>query len=272
MPELPEVETSRRGIEPHLVGYPIIQAVVRSSNLRWAVPREIHTLDNQLILSVKRRAKYLLLELSSSWIIIHLGMSGSLRIVPNCQLPSKHDHIDLIMGNGCILRYNDPRRFGFWLWSRRLSEESIFKNLGPEPLSESFNTDYLYTKLRNRKTCIKQLLMNKTIVVGIGNIYANESLFFSNIFPGRPASSLTIEEVAKLVSSIKEILKQSIDLGGTTIRNFLQSDGSPGRFHHRLRVYGRHGSPCFICGTVIMSSRHNQRRTLWCPRCQPLGI
>jgi formamidopyrimidine-DNA glycosylase len=270
MPELPEVEVSRRGIEPYLVDYLILHAVVRNSNLRWTIPREIHALENQYIFSVRRRAKYLLIELLSGWIIIHLGMSGTLRIIQSHQLPSKHDHVDLVMSNGYTLRYNDPRRFGSWLWSKRLDDNTIFKDLGPEPLSESFNANYLYIRLRSRKVCIKKLLMNKTIVVGIGNIYANESLFASNIFPGRPSSPLILEEVAKLVSSVKKILQHSIDCGGTTIRNFSQSDGSSGKFYRRLKIYGRHGLPCFICGAMIMSSKHNQRRTLWCPRCQPL--
>ncbi|NIF24103.1 MULTISPECIES: bifunctional DNA-formamidopyrimidine glycosylase/DNA-(apurinic or apyrimidinic site) lyase [Pantoea] len=268
MPELPEVETSRRGIEPHLVGETILHAVVRNGRLRWPVSQEIHALSDQPVISVQRRAKYLLIELPHGWIIVHLGMSGSLRVLPH-ELPAeKHDHVDLVMSNGKVLRYTDPRRFGAWLWSNDLAGSSVLAHLGPEPLSEAFNTDYLFEKSRGKRTVVKQWLMDNKIVVGVGNIYASESLFTAGIAPDRPAYSLSKDEVALLVSTIKAVLLRSIEQGGTTLRDFLQSDGKPGYFAQELQVYGRAGEPCRACGTPIVSGKHGQRSTFWCPNCQ----
>lgn len=268
MPELPEVETSRRGIEPHLVGATILHAVVRNGRLRWPVSDEIHTLSDQPVLSVQRRAKYLLLELPTGWIIVHLGMSGSLRILPE-ELPAeKHDHVDLVMSNGKVLRYTDPRRFGAWLWTKELEGHNVLAHLGPEPLSEEFSGAWLYEKSKRKKTAIKPWLMDNKLVVGVGNIYASESLFVAGIHPDRLACSLSQEECERLVQSIKAVLLRSIEQGGTTLRDFLQSDGKPGYFAQELQVYGREGEPCRACGTPISAGKHAQRSTYWCRRCQ----
>ena len=268
MPELPEVETSRRGIEPHLVGEKILHAVVRNSRLRWPVSQEIHALSDQPVLSVQRRAKYLLLELPHGWIIIHLGMSGSLRVLPEEQPAAKHDHVDLVMSNGKVLRYTDPRRFGAWLWSTDPEGSNVLAHLGPEPLSDAFSGDYLYQKSRGKRTAVKQWLMDNKVVVGVGNIYASESLFTAGILPDRPAMSLSDEEAQRLAATIKAVLLRSIEQGGTTLRDFLQSDGKPGYFAQELQVYGRAGEPCRACGTPIASGKHGQRSTFWCPNCQ----
>lgn len=268
MPELPEVETSRRGIEPHLVGETILHAVVRNPRLRWPVSTEIHELSNQPVLSVQRRAKYLLLELPAGWIIIHLGMSGSLRVLPEVIPAAKHDHVDLMMSNGKVLRYTDPRRFGAWLWSSDLQGSRVLAHLGPEPLSDQFNADYLFEKARNKRTAIKPWLMDNKIVVGVGNIYASESLFAAGILPDRPAMALSREEAARLVAVIKAVLLRSIEQGGTTLRDFLQSDGKPGYFAQELQVYGRAGEPCRVCSTPVDSTKHGQRSTFFCRTCQ----
>ena len=268
MPELPEVETSRRGIEPHLVGEKILHAVVRNSRLRWPVSQEIQALSDQPVLSVQRRAKYLLLELPHGWIIIHLGMSGSLRVLPEEQPAAKHDHVDLVMSNGKVLRYTDPRRFGAWLWSTDPEGSNVLAHLGPEPLGDAFSGDYLYEKSRGKRTAVKQWLMDNKVVVGVGNIYASESLFTAGILPDRPAMSLSNEEAQRLAATIKAVLLRSIEQGGTTLRDFLQSDGKPGYFAQELQVYGRAGEPCRACGTPIVSGKHGQRSTYWCPNCQ----
>ncbi|MBV4414249.1 bifunctional DNA-formamidopyrimidine glycosylase/DNA-(apurinic or apyrimidinic site) lyase [Enterobacteriaceae bacterium YMB-R22] len=268
MPELPEVETSRRGIEPHLVGATILHAVVRNGRLRWPVSDEIHALSDQPVLSVRRRAKYLLLELPAGWIIIHLGMSGSLRILPAELPPQKHDHLDLVMSNGKILRYTDPRRFGAWLWTKALEGHSVLAHLGPEPLSDEFSGTWLYEKSKRKKTAIKPWLMDNKLVVGVGNIYASESLFAAGIHPDRLASSLSVEECCRLAQSIKAVLLRSIEQGGTTLRDFLQSDGKPGYFAQELQVYGREKEPCRVCGTPVSAGKHGQRSTYWCRHCQ----
>jgi formamidopyrimidine-DNA glycosylase len=268
MPELPEVETSRRGIEPYLKGHTIMHAVVRNSRLRWPVSAEILALSDQPVLSVQRRAKYLLVELNTGWIIIHLGMSGSLRVLPEETEPGKHDHVDLVMDTGHVLRYTDPRRFGAWLWSTDLAGSNVLSHLGPEPLSEDFTADYLFEKSRTRKSPIKPWLMDNKLVVGVGNIYASESLFVAGISPDRPPHSLKRDETALLVSTIKAVLLRSIEQGGTTLKDFLQSDGKPGYFAQELQVYGRAGEPCRVCGTLIESKKHAQRTTFFCPRCQ----
>ncbi len=268
MPELPEVETSRRGIEPHLVGETIVHAVVRNPRLRWPVSSEIHALSDRPVLSVQRRAKYLLLELPEGWIIIHLGMSGSLRILPHDMPAAKHDHVDLVMSNGKVLRYTDPRRFGAWLWSTDLAASNVLAHLGPEPLSDDFTSDYLWQKSRSKKSAIKPWLMDNKLVVGVGNIYASESLFAAGILPDRVANAITPEEAELLVRTIKAVLLRSIEQGGTTLRDFLQTDGKPGYFAQQLQVYGRAGEPCRVCGTPILSAKHAQRSTFWCPLCQ----
>lgn len=268
MPELPEVETSRRGIEPWVAGHRITQAIVRNARLRWPVSEEIIALRDRPVLSVQRRAKYLLLELSNGWIIIHLGMSGSLRVLPQPLPPEKHDHVDLLMSNGCTIRYTDPRRFGAWLWAKDLKSSKVLAHLGPEPLSETFSGGWLFNQSRNKRTLIKPWLMDNKLVVGVGNIYASESLFVAGILPGRPAGSLTENEAGLLAQTIKAVLLRSIEQGGTTLRDFMQSDGKPGYFVQELQVYGRAGQPCRVCGLPIQLARHGQRSTFYCAGCQ----
>lgn len=268
MPELPEVETSRRGIEPHLAGNILHYAIVRNSKLRWPVSEKIKTLLDEPILSVKRRAKYLLIELNQGWIIVHLGMSGSVRILPEEQPEEKHDHIDLVFRDGKVLRYTDPRRFGAWLWCEDLATSSVLAHLGPEPLSAQFNAQYLYQQSKNKKIAIKPWLMDNKLVVGVGNIYANEALFSSGIMPDRKASSLTEQECDVLVNAIKTVLTRSIEQGGTTLKDFLQSDGKPGYFAQELFVYGRKDKACLICGHTIESIKQGQRSTFFCRHCQ----
>ncbi|NIH12035.1 MAG: bifunctional DNA-formamidopyrimidine glycosylase/DNA-(apurinic or apyrimidinic site) lyase [Serratia symbiotica] len=270
MPELPEVETSRRGIEPYLVGHSIQYAIVRNARLRWPVSEQILTLSDQPVHSVQRRAKYLLIELEHGWIIVHLGMSGSLRMLrkENQDAAGKHDHIDLVISNGMILRYTDPRRFGAWLWCEDLAASNVLVHLGPEPLSEAFNGTYLYKKSRNKRMRLKPWLMDNKLVVGVGNIYASESLFSAGILPDRQADSLNKTEADLLAATIKEVLQRSIEQGGTTLRDFLQSDGKPGYFTQELQVYGRAGEPCRACGLPIESTKHGQRSTFFCCHCQ----
>lgn len=268
MPELPEVETSRRGIEPYLAGHQIVHAEVRNGRLRWPVSPEILALRGQPVIGVHRRAKYLLVELAQGWIIIHLGMSGSLRILPVGTPAEKHDHVDLVMDNGKLLRYTDPRRFGAWLWCDDLATSNVLAHLGPEPLSDGFDADYLFKKSRSRRTLIKPWLMDNKLVVGVGNIYASESLFVAGIRPDRAAGSLSEAEAALLVTTIKAVLQRSIEQGGTTLRDFLQSDGKPGYFAQELQVYGRAGEACRICGTPIETVKHGQRSTFFCRCCQ----
>ncbi|WP_312973713.1 bifunctional DNA-formamidopyrimidine glycosylase/DNA-(apurinic or apyrimidinic site) lyase [Atlantibacter sp.] len=268
MPELPEVETSRRGIEPHLVGETILHAVVRNGRLRWPVSDEIHALNDKPVISVQRRAKYLLIELPDGWIIVHLGMSGSLRVLPHDMPAEKHDHVDLVMSNGKVLRYTDPRRFGAWLWTPSLEGHNVLAHLGPEPLSDEFNGEYLHQKCARKKVAIKPWLMDNKLVVGVGNIYASESLFAAGIHPDKLAQALSKEECELLATAIKAVLLRSIEQGGTTLRDFLQSDGKPGYFAQELQVYGREGEPCRVCGTPIQAGKHGQRRTYWCRRCQ----
>lgn len=268
MPELPEVETSRRGIEPHLVGATILHAVIRNGRLRWPVSDEIYRLSDTPVLSVQRRAKYLLIELPNGWMIVHLGMSGSLRVLMEDTPPGKHDHVDLVLSNGKILRYTDPRRFGAWLWTASLEGHPALAHLGPEPLSEAFNDAYLFEKSRKRKVAVKTWIMDNKLVVGVGNIYASESLFAAGIHPDRLASSLSVAEAMRLTQAIKDVLTRSIIQGGTTLRDFQQTDGKPGYFAQALQVYGREGEACRQCGTAIKSGKHGQRSTWWCPLCQ----
>lgn len=268
MPELPEVETSRRGIETHLVGNIIQYAVVRNGRLRWPVSEQIKSLSDEVILSVQRRAKYLLIELRQGWIVIHLGMSGSLRILLEELPEEKHDHIDLVLKDGKVLRYTDPRRFGAWLWCDDLATSSVLAHLGPEPLSDEFNAQYLFEQAAKRKIAIKPWLMDNKVVVGVGNIYANEALFAAGISPEKITNTLTLEQSEGLVTQIKKVLRRSIEQGGTTLKDFLQSDGKPGYFAQELFVYGKKGEPCLMCGTPIMSIKQGQRSTFYCPQCQ----
>lgn len=268
MPELPEVETSRRGILPYLKGQIIKQVVVRQPKLRWPIDMAISDAQGQIIIDIKRRAKYLLLKLTQNWIVIHLGMSGSLRILDSYQAPDKHDHVDLVLENGVTLRYTDPRRFGSWLWTNSIDELKQLKHLGLEPLSDEFSANYLFEKATNRNIPLKSWIMDNHIVVGVGNIYASESLFMAKINPHRKVSSLTLAEFERLVTAIKQVLTKSIEQGGTTLKDFVQSDGKPGYFVQKLQVYGREGEECLICKSDIKSHRIGQRNTFYCEKCQ----
>lgn len=268
MPELPEVETSRRGIEPHIVDQIIQEVRVRQPRLRYPVSDEIIHLKNQRVLSVQRRAKYLLLELERGWIIIHLGMSGSVRILPLSHPVNKHDHIDVVLSNGPLLRYTDPRRFGAWLWVDDLAACKLLANLGPEPLSEDFNASYLQSCVGKRTVPVKTWIMDNHVVVGVGNIYACESLFKAKILPERPINTLTQDEIKRLVQVIKSVIAEAILQGGTTLKDFLQADGKPGYFVQQLQVYGRKGQNCPDCETAISVIKLGQRSTYFCSICQ----
>ena len=268
MPELPEVETSRQGILPYLKGQIIKQIVIRQPKLRWEIDEAIFSVQGQTIVDVKRRAKYLLLQLTQGWIVIHLGMSGSLRILLTPQAANKHDHVDLVLNNGTTLRYTDPRRFGAWLWTTAIDDLPQLKLLGPEPLSADFTADYLHKKIKTRQVPIKTMIMENSVVVGVGNIYASESLFMAKINPNRKANSLSILELQQLVIAIKQVLTKSIEQGGTTLKDFLQSDGKPGYFAQKLQVYGRAGEQCYVCKNQIKSQKLGQRNTFYCEYCQ----
>ncbi len=270
MPELPEVETTRRGIEPHLLGRRVIGLVIRQRQLRWPVP---HTLDRalpgQIIRGVHRRGKYLLLATDVGTAILHLGMSGSLRLVP-CAAPiGKHDHVDIQLDSGQSLRLTDPRRFGALLWTAEPAEQhELLAKLGPEPLSDDFDGAHLFNSACKRKVAVKQFIMDSHIVVGVGNIYASEALFMAGIHPTRPAGRVSRDRYNALASAIKHILAASIKMGGTTLRDFVGGDGKPGYFKQTLRVYDRLGEPCRQCGAPIRSKRIGQRSSFYCVQCQ----
>ena len=272
MPELPEVEITRQGITPHIVGKTVSQVIVRNGNLRRKVRPDLPQIIAHARLNrTQRRAKYIILEFDLGVLIIHLGMSGSLRIIlPNSSTPlKKHDHIDLLFIDGTILRYHDPRRFGLFEWFYGVSENaSILQNLGVEPLDEEFNGTYLDQHLNNKKLPIKTALMSGKIVVGVGNIYANEALFMAKISPKRLSGCLKRQECNALSEVIKEVLQQSIQNGGSTLRDFTHSDGSHGYFQQYYRVYGKENAPCSICGTLIERMVQNQRSSFFCPNCQ----
>lgn len=269
MPELPEVETVRRGITPHLIGHTVEKVVIRHPRLRWAIPATLKKrLPGHAIASVKRRAKYLLIGFGHGTLIIHLGMSGSLRILPAATPAQNHDHFDLILDNGACLRLRDPRRFGAVLWSADASGHPLLKELGPEPLERQFNGAYLHEMSRERRGPVKQFLMDSKVVVGVGNIYVNEALFAAGIHPQRPAGCLTREECTRLATAIKSVLRTAIRAGGTTLRDFTGAEGRPGHFQQKLKVYGRAGEPCPGCGQPILHLRQGQRSSYYCLNCQ----
>ena len=269
MPELPEVETSRRGIEPHLVNKTIKNIEIRQHKLRWPIPENLASLaTGKKIREVCRRAKYIYLKLDNGSIIIHLGMSGSLRICKKNTLPEKHDHIDICVSNK-ILRLRDPRKFGCVLWSPSdINEHKLIKPLGPEPLTTEFNANYLHQKANKRQCSIKALIMNSHIVVGIGNIYASESLFRAGINPKRKAGNISLKRLQLLVDAIKQILAEAIKQGGTTLRDFTAESGQPGYFAQKLLVYGKTGEDCSCCGQAIKQFNQQARSTFYCPQCQ----
>lgn len=270
MPELPEVETTCRGISPHIKNNIITKIVVRNRNLRWPIPTGLNIkLKNQKIISVTRRAKYLLVKTKVGTLIIHLGMSGSLRILPTTEAIEKHDHFEIQFKNGICLRLRDPRRFGSVLWTKNDPlKHKLLINLGPEPLVNEFNAELLFEKSRKRKTSIKQFIMNAKIVVGVGNIYASEALFLSKIHPKRLAGKLSKAQSLLLTKAIKKILKQAIKQGGTTLKDFTASDGKPGYFSQKLKVYNRASEPCFTCKKPIKQITLGQRSTFYCSNCQ----
>ena len=268
MPELPEVEITRRGIEPHLTGRTITSVEVREPRLRWRVPAEVSLLAGCTIVSVKRRAKYLLLDCGRGHLILHLGMSGSLRIVQHGLPAEKHDHFDLTLGAE-TLRLRDPRRFGAVLWtSASPQDHRLLAGLGVEPLSASFNAAHLHALSRGHRVAIKLFLMDAKNVVGVGNIYANESLFRAGIHPRTKAGRLSTERCARLVAEVKATLKAAIRAGGSSLRDFVHSDGSSGYAQQHYWVYGKAGEPCRKCGTPIRRLVMGQRATFYCPSCQ----
>lgn len=270
MPELPEVETTKRGIEPHVVGETLVEVEIRQSKLRWPVSEEIAALKGQVILSVSRRAKYVLLEFATGYAMWHLGMSGSLRLVEaeDKDMFGKHDHIDWQLSNGKILRYHDPRRFGALLWVEDIEDNAHLNHLGPEPLSDDFDVDYLFQKSRNKKAPIKTFIMDGKVVVGVGNIYANEALFLAGIRPTIAAGRLSKARYVALVEQIKTVLAKAIEQGGTTLKDFVGGDGKPGYFAQQLNVYGRGGEKCPSCDTLLKEIRQGQRATVYCSACQ----
>ena len=294
MPELPEVETTLRGIAPHMQNQTIAHVIVRDSRLRWPIPAEIRLAEGQRVTGLRRRGKYLLLDLEQGGLIIHLGMSGSLRVLLEPRAPGKHDHFDIVMESGVMesgvmdsgvpeskavesdelessvcVRFNDPRRFGAFLWSGKgAGSHDLLAQLGPEPLSDAFTADYLYQHARGRKVAVKNFIMNGHIVVGVGNIYASEALFMAGIHPQRAAGRVSRVRYQGLVEAIQDVLGRAIERGGTTLRDFVNSDGSPGYFAQELLVYGRAGHACFQCGSSIRQKVIGQRSSYFCPACQ----
>ncbi len=269
MPELPEVETTRSGIEPHLLGKTIQGIVIRQPRLRWPIPQSLkQCLPGQQVLAVERRAKYLFLRLTQGTVIIHLGMSGSLRVLPAKSQPGKHDHVDLIFGKQC-LRLHDPRRFGALLWTVvDPNKHKLIQHLGPEPLSSKFDGHYLYHLSCNRRIAIKNLIMDSKAVVGVGNIYASESLFRAGIHPARQSNRIALKRYMLLADKIKQVLQEAIIQGGTTLKDFQHEDGSAGYFAQKLQVYGRENAPCLHCEHPIMRRVIGQRSSFYCPNCQ----
>ena len=270
MPELPEVETTRRGIEAHILGNTISRVVVRNASLRWPVPRNLSkVLAGMKVESLARRGKYLLLGFSSGSVIIHLGMSGSLRIVDCDTARHKHDHVEFVFQNNKCLRLRDPRRFGAVLYtSKDPLQHKLLAKLGPEPLQRDFSGQHLYNRSRGRKVAVKLFIMNSRVVVGVGNIYANEALYLAGIHPKRIAGRLSAERFDRLCQAIKNVLRAAIKSGGTTLRDFTAEDGRPGYFQQKLNVYGKAGEPCPGCGTPIKHITLGQRATYFCPHCQ----
>ncbi|SDN84281.1 DNA-(apurinic or apyrimidinic site) lyase [Halomonas shengliensis] len=274
MPELPEVETTRRGIAPHIEGRVITEVIVRQPRLRVPVPGDlVERLVGARVGALSRRAKYLLLPLvggeATGTLLWHLGMSGSLRIARLGELPRKHDHLDLVLDDGALLRFHDPRRFGFVDWlAGSVEQDPRLARLGPEPLSDAFDGARLHRLSRGRRVAVKPFLMDNAVVVGVGNIYASEALFLAGIDPRRAAGRISAERYARLAAAAKEVLAAAITQGGTTLRDFVGGTGEPGYFKQRLNVYGRHGQPCRRCGAELRLVTLGQRASVYCPHCQ----
>ncbi|HFQ92073.1 MAG TPA: bifunctional DNA-formamidopyrimidine glycosylase/DNA-(apurinic or apyrimidinic site) lyase [Chromatiales bacterium] len=270
MPELPEVETTRRGIARHVTGRTVTQVVVRNPHLRRPVPGRLQReLPGQVFTAVERRGKYLLLRAGTGTVLAHLGMSGVLRVIDARVPPGKHDHVDFVMSGGRCLRFTDPRRFGLVLWTRcDPLRHPLLRHLGPEPLRDAFDGAYLFACSRGRRVAVKAFIMDARVVVGVGNIYANEALFAAGIDPRRAAGRISRQRHERLAACVKAILKQAIERGGTTLRDFSDSEGRPGYFAQELMVYGREGAPCKLCGATLRRISQGQRSTWYCPRCQ----
>jgi formamidopyrimidine-DNA glycosylase len=270
MPELPEVETTLRGIASHLTGQQVRDIVIRNPSLRWPIPPKLpELLRGRTIRQLQRRAKYLLLAFDHGTLILHLGMSGSLRILTAPTPADRHDHFDLALQNGTVLRLRDPRRFGAVLWHEgEIAQHPLLAGLGPEPLQDGFSAAHLYAATRKRKAAIKQVIMDSHVVVGVGNIYANEALFRAGIRPQLAAARLSRERCARLVQGIREVLRAAIKKGGSSLRDYVNSDGTRGYFQQHYFVYGRTGEPCRQCGSAIRQLRQGQRSTFYCPVCQ----
>ena len=269
MPELPEVEVCRLGISPHITDHKITNVIVRHQQLRWPIPDDVQKLVGHTVLKVERRAKYLLLRFDIGTLLLHLGMSGTLRIIDERIAIAKHDHFELIFDNKTVLRFNDPRRFGAVLWfEQHQDSRGLLSKLGPEPLSDDFCHDYLFNKANNRKVPIKTFLMNNHIVVGVGNIYANEALFQAGILPTTLAGTISKQRYNCLTDIIKQVLSAAIEQGGTTLKDFIQADGRPGYFAQSLFVYGRAGQACLTCKETLLEIRQSNRSSVYCPQCQ----
>lgn len=269
MPELPEVETTRRGIAPHLEGRKVTRLIVRDSRLRWPIPEDLAIqIEDQTFSQIRRRAKYLLMDIGGGSLISHLGMSGNLRLVPIGSPVAKHEHVDIELDSGMALRYTDPRRFGAMLWIKAGEMHPLLSRLGPEPLSELFDGERLYQCSRGKSMAVKPFIMDNAVVVGVGNIYATEALFAAGIDPRREVGRISRARYQILAEEIKRILAYAIERGGTTLRDFLGGDGQPGYFQQELFVYGRGGQPCKVCGTELSECRLGQRSSVFCRRCQ----
>ena len=270
MPELPEVETTLRGIQPYLQGKQLKGLVVRERRLRWPVPENLETrMSGVVVTGLYRRGKYIVIMFEGGGVLVHLGMSGSMRVILNQAVPEKHDHFDLVTLEGPIIRYRDPRRFGCLLWiSGNPDLHPRLQALGVEPLTCEFNGEVLYNASRSRSQAVKNLIMDGRIVVGVGNIYASEALYKSGIHPNRPCNRISLQRYEKLSDNIKMTLTEAIQQGGTTLQDFIQVDGRAGYFEQSLNVYGRAGEPCFNCGSLIKSKIIGQRSTFYCTKCQ----
>ncbi len=271
MPELPEVETTLLGLKPHVLHQTITAVTIRQHRLRWPIPHDItNYLMGQCIHSIDRRGKYILLTSQNGTILIHLGMSGRLSIVPTATPPGKHDHIDIQINQKQILRYTDPRRFGAFLWitEQPISDHPLLKKLGVEPFDPAFHSNYLWQKAQNKRVAVKSFIMDQHIVVGVGNIYATEALFMTGIHPTTPAKLISAEQMQQLANAIQQILNYAIQAGGTSLKDFLQTDGKPGYFKLQLQIYDRAGLPCPICQTTLEKLIIAQRTSTFCPRCQ----
>ncbi len=270
MPELPEVETTRRGIAPYVVGETIKNVTIRERRLRWPIPASLkRTLQQQLIRKLERRAKYLLFHTEKGCMLLHLGMSGSLRIIEAGTPPEKHDHVDIVFESGRTLRFRDPRKFGSIHWTKDDPQKHpLLNKLGPEPLSDALTGEYLFARSRKRTQSIKTFIMDSRIVVGVGNIYANESLFLAGINPKKKAGRISLTRYNALADDIKKVLASAIDKGGTTLRDFINGEGKPGYFRNELKVYDRGGQACVNCGQAIKNIRLGQRSTFYCSNCQ----